>query len=214
MEGKPTEWVLLYSRLTKARASAEAERDRAAREADGFEQMIEGLLKIHPEVLGQEVLGQQTESAADLTIRQTDGTTIVIQAKTRHPRGNPAIDNVVSAVNSLSGWVMARDVVAALSQRGLLPDADDPMAAVRVSLRRAWRAGRLERSTFDGRTNMYRAIRAENAETPALTEVSGGATSRVGGESDAPPEANRYHGDSYRGQNRDHDHGAPVGAST
>ncbi len=201
----------LYERWSKARSASEAERERHARAAEGYGQMIDGLVKIHPEVLAAPV------HRSDFLIHESDGSSVRLDVKThsRQGRGNPAIDNVVRAVSELGGWVVAKDVVWALKANDQLPVADDPLAAVRVSLRRAWVAGRLERSGLDQRTNRYRALPTENAETPALTGVSDEPTSsRAGGEiSHAQPEADRDHDHTDRSFYRDHHQGAPVGAS-
>lgn len=142
----------MLQQWSDARARAERERDRLAREVEGYSQMIDGLLKIHPE------------------LAKTPPFPAAVRGVEVQPRrrSSPALDNVVRALTH-PDWMMVRDVVRVLAARGELPNAGNPEAAVRAALRRAAADGLIEKGERDGRTTQYRALSPTDTKAPAVT---------------------------------------------
>lgn len=194
----------LRDHWTHELVKAKAERERLANAITGYEQLLEGLSKVE---------AIEDRPAVFISAPNDDAPTdpeYPFSPKRRN-RARPALDNVVNVVSESRDWMVVRDVVRVLTERGELPEADNPEAAVRVALRRAAAEGRIEKGARDLRTTQYRALSPKNTNDPAATGSFGAVpTEGQGGDSDAQAETVSDHGHHDRNLNRDHDHGASV----
>ena len=149
----------LYARLRVQANDARAEADRLAKMVRGLENILQGLADLYPDLQSTQVAAERGDELISVT------------AEVVPPSSRPnlsSVEIVARVVRETSGGVALSvpDVFMEMEDRGWLPDAEDPLAAVRTALARARNQGLIHAVKLDGRSNGYLPQRPTNASAP------------------------------------------------
>jgi hypothetical protein len=198
----------LYRRFTTKIAAATAEVAQLQHELAAMARMMDGLQQMYPDLNKEAPVAGMTP-AVENSPTEAD----IFAAGSSRPTELSSVEIVAKVVEDIAGdgAVSVPTVFQEMKRRDWLPDATDPMAAIRTALARARSRGLVVGVPLDGRSNGY--MPPTDTSGPDTSGPEGDVvTTGAGGDPHA--QADQDHGDDQARRNRDDRGGAPVGGLT
>jgi hypothetical protein len=159
---EPGEQEILESvrrKYAEARQKSDAANEalvEAQRQASFWEKRAAGLAKA--------VAGLEEAEAEPAAFQQASKTEAAAATRSQDaPRGQEAVQLILK--EQPADWLTAQEIARIAQERGWVGESTNPVEAIRIALKRATRAGHVERGTVNGRMWAYRLRRQDTPST-------------------------------------------------
>lgn len=197
----------LYRDAEAQLREAEGVKADAERSIVALKKIMDGLRLLNPEV-GQ----QAAQPGRHIEVTVSDSAGVTDSATAQVVRTGPELREIIlGLLRAETRYLSSQEIVDELVDFGILNDDPEAVEATRKLISRMVNEGRLDRERRDGRSFNYGVpgVTPKNAETPALTGVSGVPTPTTDEGSDHADDGNGDHHDHQTGWNDGQGRSAP-----